>query len=175
MVDFAGQFSFTTAHPLGNDAPANLPRSQECWILSKMNTIRQVLAFAWGTNTLFGRMEPKPIEAIAAASDKSTPPSSSDKYSLSERLTKMDNWIMERLDPWLPRVGRTLDWAQALGGLLFLPVLVGLRGVISFSSVYCLGWASEHGMRDLRNKVYDCLQGLSMDYFQRTEVGQHTD
>ena len=47
MVNVVGQFSFTTAHLLGNDAPTNLPRSQECWILSKMNTIRQVLAFAW--------------------------------------------------------------------------------------------------------------------------------
>jgi len=203
MVNVAGQFSFTTAHLLGNDAPANLPRSQECWILSKMNTIRQVLAFAWpflnryrgrlilglllgfayglfnasfvwGTKTLFERMEPKPVEAIVVVPDKSTPPSDSDNHTLSERLAKMDDWIMERLDPWLPRVGRQLDWTQALGGLLFLPVLVGLRGAISFSSVYCLGWASEHGMRDLRNKVHDRLQGLSMDYFQRTEVGQHT-
>ncbi len=168
-----------------------------------MNNIRQVLAFAWpflnryrgqvilgllfgltyglfnasfvwGTKTIFERMEPKPIMVVASVSDTTTPSTDTDEHSLSERMAKLDDWIMERLDPWLPRLGRPLDWAQALGGLLFLPVLVGLRGLISFFSVYCLGWASEHAMRDLRNKVHDHLQGLSVDYFQRMEVGQHT-
>ena len=46
-MDKQNEFSFTTARSLGNDAPANLPRSQGCWLLLKMNTIRQVLAFAW--------------------------------------------------------------------------------------------------------------------------------
>jgi len=67
-----------------------------------------------------------------------------------------------------------MNWQQALGGLLFLPLLVGLRGAMNFSSGYCMVWASSYAVRDLKMDAHGKLQSLSMDYFQKKEIGQHT-
>ena len=77
-------------------------------------------------------------------------------------------------DQWLPMRGRPMDWQQAVGGILFLPLLVGLRGAMNFSSGYCMVWASTYAIRDLKMETHSKLQVLSMDYFQNREIGQHT-
>ena len=49
--------------------------------------------------------------------------------------------------------GRAIDWRQFLGGLLFLPLLAGLRGFCGYLSSYCMAWVSEHVVNDLRGDV----------------------
>tara|TARA_Y100000758_G_scaffold164721_1_gene116841 strand:- start:161 stop:1990 length:1830 start_codon:yes stop_codon:yes gene_type:complete len=118
-------------------------------------------SFVWGTKTIFERLDP-PAKVEVGAVDE-TPTGS---------LAEMNRQVMQRLDPWLPQAGRSLDWRQALGGMLLLPVLILIRGVISYSSVYCLGWVAEHAVRDIRQHAHEHLQALSIEYYHRTETGR---
>ena len=95
-------------------------------------------SFVWGTRVIFERMEPLPKVEQAAE----TQPQSSGNGILQ----KLDDAV----DACLPRRGESMNWQQALGGLLFLPLLVGLRGAMNFSSGYCMVWASSYAIRDLK-------------------------
>mgnify|MGYP001293978211 FL=1 len=83
-------------------------------------------SFVWGTKTIFERLDPPAKVEVGAVDEAPT-----------GSLAEMNRQVMQRLDPWLPQAGRSLDWRQALGGMLLLPVLILIRGVISYSSVYC--------------------------------------
>jgi len=119
-------------------------------------------SFVWGSKTLFARME-APLEqnATAAAAD--------DGWGRGA-VKQLDEWV----DPLLPRKGEELNWTTAIGGLLFLPLLVGLRGLTNFLAGYCMAWGSMQAVRDMRVRVHEKLQSLSMDYFHRKEIGEHT-
>ena len=126
-------------------------------------------SFVWVTKTLVGRMSSEPstligLDAGVAKSGKGPPLSESLKVKLRERT---EGWV----DPWLPRMGRALDWRQALGALLFVPVLIGLRGFTGYLSSYCLGWVSERVVNDLRIDVLQKLTSLSLDFFNRSKMG----
>src|SRR5688572_17157318 len=77
----------------------------------------------------------------------------------------------ELVDPWLPRVGREIDARQVVGGLLFLPLLVGLRGLSRYLSAWAMAWLGENVVNDLRCDVLRKLQTLSMDFFNRSTMG----
>ncbi len=119
-------------------------------------------SFVWGSKALFSRMEPK---------DKNATTEEVQTSSLgSGAIQSLDNFV----DPLLPQKGEALNWTTAVGGLLFLPLLVGLRGLTNFLSGYCMVWSSMYAIRDLRLELHNKMQSLSMDYFQKKEIGQHT-
>ena len=126
-------------------------------------------SFVWVTKTLAGRMTSEPstglgLEAGGVKSGKGSPLTESLKAKLK---LETEGWV----DAWLPRMGRALDWRQTVGALLFVPVLVGLRGVTGYLSSYCLGWASERVVNDLRIDVLQKLTSLSLDFFNRSKMG----
>ena len=111
--------------------------------------------FVWGTKTILERLNPPPTqEAIAAGG-----------VSQLERVTH--NFV----DPWLPRVGRPIDAGQIVGGVLFLPLVVGLRGLCRWLSATFMASVSERTVNDLRCDVLVKLQSLSLDYFNRSTMG----
>lgn len=75
------------------------------------------------------------------------------------------------IDPWLPKAGRQVDWRQVLGGFLLLPVLVAIRSFLGYFSSYCMNWVSERMMNDLRYDVLAKLYQLSLDFFNRSTMG----
>jgi subfamily B ATP-binding cassette protein MsbA len=109
----------------------------------------------WGTKTILERLSPP---AAGAAADVQ-------KDSRADRITT------RLVDPWLPRVGREIDPRQVIGGLLFLPLLVGLRGLSRYFSAWAMASLSENVVNDLRCDVLRKLQTLSMDYFNRATMG----
>lgn len=125
-------------------------------------------SFVWGTKTLFERLDP----------DSTTQISQSRVPDLFNERSNGIIAIKERLDSkinqWLPKAGEPLSSTRIIGGLLFLPLLVGLRSGIGYSSVYLLGWVTEHAIRDIRMEAHTCLQGLSLNYFQSKNLGDHT-
>jgi subfamily B ATP-binding cassette protein MsbA len=58
-----------------------------------------------------------------------------------------------------------------VGGLLFLPFLVGMRGLSRYFSAWAMASLSENVVNDLRCDVLRKLQTLSMDYFNRATMG----
>ena len=124
--------------------------------------------FVWGTKTLFERLNP----------DGSTERNFTDKTVVpgewAKKLSSANDVVKRRLDPWLPRTGNDLSMQQIIGGLLFLPFLVGVRSGIGYASVYFLGWVSEYTVRDIRMEAHSNLQRLSLDYFYAKQLGDHT-
>lgn len=109
----------------------------------------------WGTKTILDRFHPPPISAVVSHS----------------HLSKMEKITYTVVDPWLPRTGRPIDRRQILGGLLFLPLLVGVRGLGQYLSAVCMASVGERTVNDLRGDVLEKLQSLSLEYFNRTSMG----
>lgn len=125
-------------------------------------------SFVWATRTLTERLEPEQPAAQTRHAERSSRPTS---QAWRQRMTQLNTTVQSALDGWLPRVGRALDWRQALGGLLLLPLLVSLRGGSGFGSAYCMSWVSERVVNDLRFDVLTKLSTLSLDYFNRSKSG----
>ncbi|MEK7677898.1 MAG: ABC transporter ATP-binding protein [Verrucomicrobiota bacterium] len=86
-------------------------------------------------------------------------------------LAELNQKVKAVIDPWLPQMGRAVDWRQILGGLLLLPVLIAIRGYVGYLSSYCMGWVSERVVNDLRLDVLVKLNSLSLDFFNRSTMG----
>ena len=94
-------------------------------------------ALVWGTKTILERMSP-PTAGHASGGETGS------------RLAKATHHVV---DPWLPRVGREIDARQMVGGLLFLPLLVGLRGLTRYLNAWAMASVSENVVNDLRCDV----------------------
>ncbi len=55
--------------------------------------------------------------------------------------------------------------------MLFLPLLVGLRGLGQYLGAVFMASTGERTVNDLRGDVLQKLQSLSLDYFNRTSMG----
>jgi len=88
-----------------------------------------------------------------------------------QRIANLQDQLIQFLDPWLPLMGRPLDWQQITGGILFVTLPVFLRSAISYLSGYCLSWVSERVVNDLRADVFAKLNSLSLDFFNRSTMG----
>jgi ABC-type multidrug transport system fused ATPase/permease subunit len=108
----------------------------------------------WGTKTILERLSPQSARAAAAGIG-----------------SKLDRITFDAVDPWLPRVGREIDARQVVGGLLFLPLMVGLRGLSRYLGAWSMISLSENVVNDLRTDVLAKLQSLSLDYFNRSTMG----
>lgn len=130
-------------------------------------------AFVWATKTLIGRMSPEPApitqtvtNGIASVKADERPPS-----ALSKWRDRLQEGTEKAVDPWLPRFGRPIDTYQFIGGVLFLPFLVALRGFLGYFSSYCMAWVSEKVVNDLRVDVVRKFNTLSLDFFNRSTMG----
>ena len=109
----------------------------------------------WGTKTILDRFNPPSIDAVLSDSN----------------LSKMEKVTFKVVDPWLPRTGRPINRKQIVGGLLFLPFLVGLRGLAQYLAAIFMASVGERTVNDLRGDVLEKLQSLSLEYFNRTSMG----
>lgn len=130
-------------------------------------------SFIWATNTLFHRLENKPLETTATASVQGRIPETipvlpgwAERTQARLKAT-VDRWV----DPWLPLIGRPATAQQIIGGLLLLPGLMALRGFLGYLGTYCTSWVSYRMIRDLRVDVLAKLQSLSLDYHTRSTTG----
>ena len=115
-------------------------------------------SFVWATKTILERFnDPDTASFELPASPK--PPS-----ALSQRVDRA-------VDPWLPKRGRELDWQSIVGGIFFIPLLFLVRASTSYSSSYCIGWASEQMINSMRLDVLEKLSSLSLDFFNHSTTG----
>ncbi len=125
-------------------------------------------SFIWATQTLFERLDPT---TRATTEETVSPLNIPFADAARAALKEIKQATRQGLDPWLPLKGRELDGRQIFGGLLFLPVLIGLRGFLGYLSTYCTSWVSYRFIRDLRVDVLAKLQSLSLAYHQRATTG----
>lgn len=130
-------------------------------------------SFVWATKTLITRMSPPATAAAAPATlAAGTLPAAAAPARPSGQLkARLEEGTQRLVDPWLPAAGRPVDWRQILGGILFFPLLVAVRGFVGYLSSYCMAWVSERVVNDLRVDVLKKLSSLSLDFFHRSTLG----
>jgi subfamily B ATP-binding cassette protein MsbA len=131
-------------------------------------------SFVWATKTLFDRMAPHDAShpKIVAPAKPSSPGFGKPQQELNAELKDLQREFEGKLDAWLPLRGRPLDVRQVIGGLLMLPLLVFFRGALSYLSNYCMSWVSERVIKDLRLELLIKLNSFSMDFFNKTTIGE---
>ena len=120
----------------------------------------------WTTKIMLDRLVP----ANDSPAPASTPAEPDGNWFVESTATVQSN-ILETLDPWLPQMGDPLTLLQIIGGLLVFPLLVGFRGTSKYLAAYCLAWASERVINDLRVTVFRNLSRLSIPFFNRSTTG----
>ena len=92
-------------------------------------------SFMLATKEVVNRMTPAVAVAAVAPEITSTnlsspTPRRSESSQVEDRAAafkaRAETAADQRVDPWLPKSGRDIDWRQFLGGLLFLPLLAGM-------------------------------------------------
>ena len=129
--------------------------------------------FVWATKTLIGRMNPPAavVETVETATPAPASAAAPDPSELDRLKREWNDRLAAWVDPWLPAVGRAIDWRQVVGGLLLFPFLAGLRGSVGYLGAYCMAWVSERVVNDLRVNVFRKLSSLSLEYFSEATTG----
>src|SRR5262249_40246199 len=88
----------------------------------------------------------------------------------AQNLIKNPQWIRDLLGQWLP-VGTSWSKSAVLLAIGSLPVVMLIRGLSSYLTVYCMSWAATRTIADLRLKLFTRLQSLSLDFFHTARTG----
>ncbi|MEI7729870.1 MAG: ABC transporter ATP-binding protein [Verrucomicrobiota bacterium] len=135
-------------------------------------------SFVWVTKTLFERMatDHQATSAVASAKPAETAPAvvAPPATDVRHYLKAINRYLLRWLDPWLPLMGRAIDWKQIVGGLLILPIMVAFSRYLGYLATYCTNWVSERVIADLRVAMLRKLNSLSLDYFNRSTMGDLT-
>jgi subfamily B ATP-binding cassette protein MsbA len=65
-----------------------------------------------------------------------------------------------------------LGWAAALFYASLVPLAMFVSGVCDFGSTYLMNWVGGRAVNDLRVRLFEHLQTLSLDYFTETRTGE---
>ena len=114
-------------------------------------------AFVLATKTLFERLSPSPVAAGQV-----------DPQALATRVSGQFAEFMNKL---LPRSGQPITLLQAAGAIFLLPMLMALRAGTNYLSAYCMTWVSARVVRDMQLRVLEKLHSLSLDYFNKSTLG----
>ena len=117
-------------------------------------------AFVLGTKTLFERLSPSPVAAGQV-----------DPQAIASRFSGEFAGFLEEV---LPRSGQPIRPLQAAGAIFFLPCLMFLRAGSNYLSAYCMTWVSARVVRDMQLRVLEKLHSLSLDYFNKSTLGDLT-
>ena len=129
-------------------------------------------SFVWGTKTLFERLGG---EKPSAVSEKTaTGPIGAFQKSLLCVKETADNAVNYWLPPFEKDSDSNNNFRRMVGAILFLPLLVMLRGATGYATGYLMGWVSENAIKDLKLDIHRKLQTLSLGYFQHREMGGQT-
>ena len=111
------------------------------------------------------------VDARAAALGDVAVSRPSPSGQVRELKGKVESRFRKWADRWLPRTGQAISREQIIGGLLFLPLLMLIRGSTDYFSNYMMGWVSERVINDLRMDVMSRLSSLSLSYFNVATSG----
>ncbi|MFT5028000.1 MAG: ABC-type multidrug transport system fused ATPase/permease subunit [Candidatus Binatia bacterium] len=122
-----------------------------------------------GVNVLLNRLDPKECPVVEEVEEESR----TERFAaaIGVDLEKWGETFDETIDVWLPMAGRELEARQIAGLLLMLPMLVALRGFLGYASSYCLGWVGTRVINDMRVRVLEKMNLLSLDFFNRSQSG----
>src|SRR5262245_20164825 len=63
-------------------------------------------------------------------------------------------------------------WWQAIGVASLLPAAMAVRGLCDFLGAYLMNWVGLRTVMDLRVKMFEHLQRLSLDFYSGSRAGE---
>jgi ABC-type multidrug transport system fused ATPase/permease subunit len=93
-------------------------------------------------------------------------------HSLKVRGATLKEDFYLLINPWLPVRGQPLDWKRFIGGFLFLPFIIILRGALGYGSSYLLAWSGQRITSDVKIDAFRKVSSLSLDFFQKTTTSE---
>ena len=79
--------------------------------------------------------------------------------------------LFERLAAHLPNPELASAHALLLPVIVSIPVIMCLRSLFNYLSVYLVNWASTRAMADLRSQIFAHLQSLPLSFFSQANTG----
>jgi ABC-type multidrug transport system fused ATPase/permease subunit len=104
--------------------------------------------------------------------EKANEPDNSQAQTAKVKGPNFKQRLILFLDPWLPIRGQPMDWKRWTGGLLLLPLIFLLRGVLGYFSSYCLAWSGQRITNDVKTDAFRKISQQSLDYFQKTPTAE---
>jgi subfamily B ATP-binding cassette protein MsbA len=90
----------------------------------------------------------------------------------AEQVAHTPAWfrsIIARLAQWSLQTPATKQGLIAIIGTI--PLVMFLRGLLAYLNVYLMNWAAVRAVADLRLRLFEHLQGLSLSFFSRARTG----
>jgi subfamily B ATP-binding cassette protein MsbA len=80
-------------------------------------------------------------------------------------------FLRDSMLAWLPQLQTPHSTTGLLLAISTLPLVMLLRGLFAYLNVYLMNWAATRAIADLRLKLFDHLQNLSVDFFHTARTG----
>jgi len=100
---------------------------------------------------------------------------SGDNASISEQIANAPAFLRPLIRPVVERLPELKSPTSTLGLVLLvsaIPAVMLLRGIFSYLNIYLVNWAAMRAIADLRTRLFDHLQNLSLEFFSRAKTGE---
>ena len=88
-----------------------------------------------------------------------------------ERLPAFAQPLVARLAEWLPELKSPTSKLGMVLVISTIPAVMLLRSLFAYLSMYLTNWAALRAVADLRTKLFDHLQNLSLGFFSHARTG----
>jgi len=96
------------------------------------------------------------------------------KLSVAQHLEKLPAFarpLAENLTQWLPELQSPSSKLGMVLVIATIPAVMLLRGLFAYLSIYLTNWAALRAVADLRTRLFDHLQNLSLGFFSLARTG----
>ena len=96
------------------------------------------------------------------------------RISVAQHLEKLPAFarpLAENLTQWLPELKSPSSKLGMVLVIATIPAVMLLRSVFAYLSMYLTNWAALRAVADLRTKLFDHLQNLSLGFFSHARTG----
>jgi ATP-binding cassette, subfamily B, bacterial MsbA len=80
--------------------------------------------------------------------------------------------VVKKAWAWAFESNWSYSWWQVFGIAVLLPVAMAARGIFDFLGTYLLNWVGLRVVMDLRVRVFEHLESLSLDFFTEAQTGE---
>jgi subfamily B ATP-binding cassette protein MsbA len=88
-----------------------------------------------------------------------------------ENVTGMLRPLAQALLQWLPQLKVSTSHLGVVLVICTIPAVMLLRGIFGYMNIYLMTWAAVRAIGDLRLRLFEHLQNLSLSFFSRARTG----
>ncbi len=99
------------------------------------------------------------------------PPGSVSVFDELQKAPKALRPLLDQITPMLPELKSPSSKLGMVLVITTVPLIFLVRGVLSYLNIYLMSWAAIRAVADLRTKLFDHLQNLSLQFFNQAKTG----